>query len=316
MLETLLQKPTELFRTNLSFFWRRLFVSWNLELGINDFVQKSRCTYPDRNIKQLLIYTSYLFTSKESFVYNFSYVIAWPFFEPKYFEALHRDVNLEWAGHSEHGSCLSQRVLVDGGHFGTPFMGLQAFATRVVVCMQPTAFSIGCHLRAGDKIERRAQQQAVITSVCLTGCDKNSNLVPQNPTWPLERHVLPLLWPPSPRPRPPRQYPLLLPPLPLLTRGPSARQRPWTRRKRRSPPLLPPQVCLCVRECGRLRERVSSSCRRRRTRAPRTLAMCRLQPFHPHSLMSLVHGSKHLQWIGAFPSFVSSIITRTPALSI
>jgi hypothetical protein len=44
---------------------------------------------------------------------------------------------------------------------------------------------------------------------------------------------------------------------------------------------------LCV--CGRMRER-ASSCRRRRTQTLRTLAMCRLQPFHPHSLMSLVHG--------------------------
>jgi hypothetical protein len=26
----------------------------NLELGINDFVQKSRCTYPDQTLKQLL----------------------------------------------------------------------------------------------------------------------------------------------------------------------------------------------------------------------------------------------------------------------
>jgi hypothetical protein len=178
---------------------------------------------------------------------------------------------LEWV---VSGSCLSQRVLVDGGHFGTPFMGLQAFATRVVVCMQPTAFSIGCHLSPGRRQDRKDSRRAQHNkwSVCASHDVTNILILRhKNPTWPLERHVLPLLWPPSPRPQPPRQCPLLLPPLPLLTRGPSAKQRLWTRRKRRSPRLLPPQVCLvcaCVAGCANVLHHVVAAGPKRYARWP------------------------------------------------
>jgi len=40
-------------KTDSSWLWWRT-TTWNLELGINDFVQKSRCTYPDQTLKQLL----------------------------------------------------------------------------------------------------------------------------------------------------------------------------------------------------------------------------------------------------------------------